>query len=128
MFYQIILLFHTIAAVCIIALVLVQQGKGATLGAAFGSGASQTVFGSRGSGSFLFKITMGLIMVFFLTSLSLNYLTTQAYKTQRVITLPATQNNDKVALPVNSVNQEPGASDRVLPTIPASPVSNDSTK
>ena len=126
MFYQVILLFHTIAAVCIIALVLVQQGKGATLGAAFGSGASQTVFGSRGSGSFLFKITMGLILCFFLTSMGLNYLTTQAYKKQRIITLPATENNGKVALPANSVNQETGASDRVLPTIPTPAKGNDS--
>ena len=53
--YQLILLIHVFAAICIVALVLVQQGKGATMGAAFGSGASQTVFGSRGSGSFLFQ-------------------------------------------------------------------------
>jgi preprotein translocase subunit SecG len=127
MFYQIILLFHTIAAACIIALVLVQQGKGATVGAAFGSGASQTVFGSRGSGSFLFKITMGLIVVFFLTSLGLNYLSTQAYKKQRVITLPVEQNNGNVARPVNTQNQNPAATDRVLPTVPAPVAGNDAS-
>ena len=87
--YQLILLFHVFAAVCIIALVLVQQGKGAAMGAAFGSGASQTVFGSRGSGSFLFRITIGLATVFFLTSIGLNYLATRAYKQEKVITLPA---------------------------------------
>ncbi len=48
---------------------VVQQGKGATMGAAFGSGASQTVFGSRGSGSFLFRVTMGFVAVFFVTSI-----------------------------------------------------------
>ena len=63
--YQFILLIHVFAAVLIIALVLVQQGKGATMGAAFGSGASQTVFGSRGSGSFLFRVTIGLSAVVF---------------------------------------------------------------
>jgi preprotein translocase subunit SecG len=86
--YQIILLIHVFAAVLIIALVLVQQGKGASVGAAFGSGASQTVFGSRGSGSFLFKITVSLAALFFATSITLNYLTMHAYKHQTVINLP----------------------------------------
>jgi preprotein translocase subunit SecG len=88
--YQFILLIHVFAAVFIIALVLVQQGKGATMGAAFGSGASQTVFGSRGSGSFLFRVTMSLLAIFFITSLTLNYLTTHAYKQVKVMELPAT--------------------------------------
>ncbi|OGT41889.1 MAG: preprotein translocase subunit SecG [Gammaproteobacteria bacterium RIFCSPHIGHO2_12_FULL_37_34] len=87
--YQIVMFFHILTAALLVALVLVQQGKGATLGAAFGSGASQTVFGSRGSGSFLFRITMGLIAIFFVTSLALNYLSTTAYKQVKVITLPA---------------------------------------
>jgi preprotein translocase subunit SecG len=87
--YQIILLFHVFVAVCIIALVLVQQGKGATMGAAFGSGASQTVFGSRGSGSFLFRITISFAGVFFLTSIGLNYIAMHSYRSQKEITLPA---------------------------------------
>ena len=87
--YQFILLIHVFVAVFIVLLVLIQQGRGATMGAAFGSGASQTVFGSRGSGSFLFKITMGCVLVFFTTSITLNYLAVQASKEQRVITLPA---------------------------------------
>jgi len=94
--YQFILLIHVFAAVLLVALVLVQQGKGASMGAAFGSGASQTVFGSRGSGSFLFRLTMGFVAVFFITSLSLNYLTMHAYKQQRVIELPP--------LPVKAAN------------------------
>jgi preprotein translocase subunit SecG len=87
--YQFILLIHVFVAVFIVVLVLIQQGKGATMGAAFGSGASQTVFGSRGSGSFLFRITMGCVAVFFVTSITLNYLAVQASKQERVITLPA---------------------------------------
>lgn len=86
--YQFILLFHVFTAICIVALVLVQQGKGATMGAAFGSGASSTVFGSRGSGSFLFRVTISLIALFFLTSIGLNYMATQAFKQEKVITLP----------------------------------------
>jgi preprotein translocase subunit SecG len=87
--YQLILLIHVFAAVCVIALVLVQQGKGAGMGAAFGSGASSTVFGSRGSGSFLFRVTISFVAVFFITSITLNYLAMRAYKQDKVITLPA---------------------------------------
>lgn len=97
--YQFILLIHVFVAVCIIALVLVQQGKGATMGAAFGSGASQTVFGSRGSGSFLFRMTMGFAMVFFITSITLNHMATDAYKQVKVITFPAVP----ASLPANNV-------------------------
>ena len=87
--YQLILLVHVLVAAFIVLLVLIQQGKGATMGAAFGSGASQTVFGSRGSGSFLFRLTMGCIFVFFATSISLNYIAKQAYKQEKIITMPA---------------------------------------
>lgn len=78
--YQLILIVHVLAAVCLIGLVLVQQGKGATVGAAFGSGASQTVFGSRGSGSFLMRITIGLALLFFATSIILNNISSHAAK------------------------------------------------
>jgi preprotein translocase subunit SecG len=88
--YQFVLLIHVFATVFIVALVLIQQGKGAVVGAAFGSGASQTVFGSRGSGSFLFRLTASLVAVFFVTSLALNYLGVRAYKQERIITLPTT--------------------------------------
>ncbi len=62
-------------AIALVALVLLQHGKGADAGAAFGSGASQTVFGSQGSGSFLTRATAILATVFFVTSLTLAYLT-----------------------------------------------------
>lgn len=78
--YQLVLLVHIVVAVCLIALVIVQQGKGATMGAAFGAGASQTVFGSRGSGSFLLRLTIGFVFIFFATSIGLNYISTQEYK------------------------------------------------
>ncbi|OGT37441.1 MAG: preprotein translocase subunit SecG [Gammaproteobacteria bacterium RIFCSPHIGHO2_12_FULL_38_14] len=81
--YQVILLINVFVAICIIALVLVQQGKGATMGAAFGSGASQTVFGSRGSGSFLFRATMTFALIFFVTCIALNYLVANAYKQEK---------------------------------------------
>jgi preprotein translocase subunit SecG len=87
--YQLVLVIHIFAAVCVIALVLVQQGKGAAMGAAFGSGASQTVFGSRGSGSFLLRVTIGFVMIFFATSIALNYMASRAFHTERQIVLPA---------------------------------------
>ncbi len=63
-----VLAVHVLLAAAIIALVLLQQGKGAEAGAAFGSGASQTVFGSQGSGSFLSRMTGILAVGLFATS------------------------------------------------------------
>ncbi len=70
----IFLVVHVLLAVGIIGLVLLQHGKGADAGAAFGSGASATVFGSRGSASFLTRTTAMLATLFFVTSLLLAYL------------------------------------------------------
>jgi len=75
MLYQILIVFHVLIAVAIVVFVLLQQGKGAEVGAAFGSGASGTVFGARGSASFLSRTTAILAALFFLTSLSLAYFT-----------------------------------------------------
>ena len=70
---EILLVIHVLTAVGIIALVLLQQGKGADMGAAFGGGgsASQTLFGARGSANFLSRSTAVLAAIFFATSLSL---------------------------------------------------------
>ncbi|BES73005.1 preprotein translocase subunit SecG [Marinobacter nanhaiticus D15-8W] len=62
---------HVVIAVALVGLVLIQQGKGADAGAAFGGGASQTVFGSQGSGSFLTRVTTFLAVLFFVTSFTL---------------------------------------------------------
>ena len=62
---------HVLAAIVITGLVLIQHGKGADMGASFGSGASQTMFGSTGTGNFLTKSTTLLTAVFFITSLGL---------------------------------------------------------
>jgi len=68
------LVVHVALAIGVIGLVLIQHGKGADAGAAFGSGASSTVFGSRGSASFLTRVTTGLAAAFFGTSLLLFYM------------------------------------------------------
>jgi preprotein translocase subunit SecG len=67
------MLYTILVAVTLIALILLQQGKGADAGAAFGSGASGTVFGSRGSANFLSRMTSWLAGVFFVVSLALGY-------------------------------------------------------
>ncbi len=77
-FQKAVLVVHTLIAILIIALVLLQRGKGADAGAGFGAGASGTVFGARGSASFFSRATALLATAFFLTSLGLAYLSTQA--------------------------------------------------
>ena len=68
---SIILIVHVLLALGIVGLVLLQQGKGASTGASFGAGASATVFGSEGSGSFLTRTTAVLATLFFVTSVTL---------------------------------------------------------
>ena len=85
MLQNIILVFHVLIAVGLIVLVLLQQGKGADAGAAFGGGASGTVFGSKGSASFLTRTTGILATLFFITSLSLAYLANQQVEPTSVV-------------------------------------------
>lgn len=85
MIHTLILVAHVVVAVALIALVLLQQGKGADAGAAFGSGASATMFGSRGSASFLSRTTAALATVFFVTSLTLAYFSTQTSAPKSIV-------------------------------------------
>lgn len=71
--YTFLMVVQVLAAVSLIGLILLQQGKGADAGAAFGSGASGTVFGSRGSANFLSRSTAWIATVFFGASLALAY-------------------------------------------------------
>lgn len=73
MFANIILIFHVAVAVAMIALVLVQHGKGADMGAAFGTGSAGSLFGSSGAANFLSRSTAVCATLFFLTSLGLTY-------------------------------------------------------
>ncbi len=72
--FSVLVIVQVVVAVSLIGLVLVQQGKGADMGAAFGSGASGTVFGSRGSANFLSRATSALGTAFFIISLALAYM------------------------------------------------------
>ena len=84
-----VLVVHILVAVVMIALILLQQGKGAEMGASFGSGASGTVFGSAGSAGFLTKLTAGLALVFFMTSLGLAVFAKQQSVKAAELLLPA---------------------------------------
>lgn len=86
----VILIIHVLVSVALVGLVLIQHGQGADAGAAFGSGASGTVFGARGAASFLTRATAVLATVFFLTSVTLTYIA--AHRSDRVSvtdTMPA---------------------------------------
>lgn len=106
---EIIVVIDILAAVGLIALVLLQQGKGADMGAAFGSGASQTLFGSRGTANFLTRTTAVLALVFFVANLALAYLATAPAPPSSVVT----QTPAPTSVPASEV---PAA-----PAVPASP-------
>jgi preprotein translocase subunit SecG len=76
MIQQLVLIVHIIAAITIVALVLLQHGKGADMGAAFGSGSAGSLFGASGAANFLSRMTAGFATVFFLTSMGLTYYST----------------------------------------------------
>jgi len=88
-----ILTLHVLVALGIIFLVLLQHGKGADMGAAFGGGSSGSLFGATGSANFLSRTTAALAVVFFITSLGLGYIATHKPKTggsvMQEATLPA---------------------------------------
>lgn len=78
--YPLALTVHLLVGLAIIGLVLLQHGKGADMGAAFGSGASGSLFGATGSANFLSRTTAILAAVFFMTSLGLSYMATNRTK------------------------------------------------
>lgn len=116
--HTILVVFHVFVAIGLITLVLIQHGKGADAGAAFGSGASSTVFGSQGSASFLTRLTAGFATAFFITSLSLAYFSVQHAKPTKsivesaVIQQEVPKVSDLPATPSTNKNSE-------IPTLPA---------
>ncbi|ELG4785358.1 preprotein translocase subunit SecG [Vibrio vulnificus] len=82
--FSVLLVIYLLAALGVIGLVLIQQGKGADMGASFGAGASNTVFGASGSGNFLTRTTAILATVFFIVSLTLGRMSTHKVESQWV--------------------------------------------
>lgn len=89
MLEPVIIIVHLVMAIALVGLVLIQQGKGAEAGASFGSGASATVFGAQGTGSFFSRITAILAAVFFATSLGLAFYAKQRASGVEEIGLPS---------------------------------------
>jgi preprotein translocase subunit SecG len=98
----------------LIGLVLIQHGKGADAGAAFGSGASATVFGAQGSGSFLTRFTAIIATLFFLTSMALAYYATQASGPVGLMD----KMGDAVVIPSVPVESVPRPTNSDVPAIP----------
>lgn len=137
MLNNILLIVQIIVSAALIALILIQQGKGADAGAAFGSGASATVFGARGSGSFLTRTTAILATIFFLNSLGLAYLSrhhkgptsvVEQGTTQSVPAIPSTPvKTDTVTQPAAGT-KVPAQSGEQTAAKPASGTSGKSTQ
>ena len=100
-------ILHVIVAVAVVGLVLLQHGKGADMGAAFGSGASGSLFGASGSANFLSRTTAVLATLFFMTSMGLTYIASQ--KAQKAV----------MPVPVQTAPQ---------PEVPAAPAQTDESK
>ena len=105
---QIVLIVHLLLALAIIGLIMLQQGKGADMGASFGAGASQTLLGSTGSANVLTRATAWLVAAFFATSFGLAIIATE--KTRSV---------DDVDIAVPAVQQQPATEEAAADDLPA---------
>jgi preprotein translocase subunit SecG len=120
--YQVIIVIHVLLGVGIIGLILMQQGKGADAGAAFGTGASGSVFGAQGAASFLSRTTAILAALFFTTSLGLAVLNGQKGVPDDLMSTPAVE-QDTLSLPevggsigVDSIPVTPELKSEEVPT------------
>ena len=107
LFESLVLVFHVIAALGIIGLVLIQHGKGADMGSGFGGGASNTVFGSGGAGNFLTRMTTWIAIAFFLTSFGLAYVARE--RSTQALTEGMPQ--------IETISETPAADDLEVPEI-----------
>ncbi|MDI1308416.1 MAG: preprotein translocase subunit SecG [Methylotenera sp.] len=89
---KLVLVIHVIAALGVIALVLLQHGKGADMGASFGSGASGSLFGVSGSANFMSRATAVFVLIFFTTSLTLAYMSSHKEGSGSVVKTMAEKN------------------------------------
>ncbi len=115
----VVLIVHVLAAAGIIGLVLVQHGKGADVGAAFGTGSAGSVFGSAGSANFLSRMTAGLALVFFLTSIGLSFLSNKRDSGKGVMA-------DHPAATQPAADKAPGTA--AVPDVPSAPAAKGDTE
>ena len=118
----ILIIVHVIVCVALIMIVLLQTGKGADMGAAFGGGGSQTLFGSTGASTFLSKMTTGAAIVFMLTSLVLAYLSSHRTADSIIKSTPAPVEQPATGTQSEAAPQESSAAGQ---SAPASQQSNE---
>lgn len=115
---QIVLVVHLLVALAIIGLIMLQQGKGADMGASFGAGASQTLFGSDGSGNVLTKATAWLVVLFFASSFGLALIASQK-------SAPVDDLGLDIPVPMETGEIAPAPVDEELPQLdPVSPAAS----
>ncbi len=113
----VIAVLHVVVAIALIMIILMQTGRGSDIGAAFGAGASQTVFGSSGSTPFLNRVTVGAAVVFMLTSLLLAY--ASGHRKASVATIM--KNKAKKTAPATPGAKTPAASQKPKPAAQPKP-------
>ena len=118
MFHTILMSVHFFTAISIIALVLLQRGKGAEAGAGFGAGASGTVFGARGAGTALSRATAILAAIFMITSLALTYVGAHTPAPANSV-LDRMSQQPAPSAPVQTVPLSPAAPTTLAPASPA---------
>ena len=119
--YQVIIVIHVLLGLGIIGLILLQQGKGADAGAAFGTGSAGSVFGAQGAASFLSRATAILATLFFITSLGLAVINGHKGVAFDLMSAPVTQ-QDTLALPdvegAKSLDATPAIKSEEIPAVP----------
>ena len=123
---NLILFVHLITAIAIIALILLQRGKGAEMGASFGGGASQTLFGAAGSGNFFSRMTSLAAIVFFATSFGLAFIAKEKSSIDLDIPVPAAEETigdipagDVSDIPALPVEQSEEFNSEEIPALPS---------
>lgn len=120
MLYEVLLVGYLIVALLLIGFVLIQQGKGADMGASFGAGGSNTVFGSTGAGNFMTKTTAILATLFFLISLSLGNITANRES--------ASDEWENLEVPVSEVPVQETTPEQTVPANPDVPVAQEDSQ
>jgi preprotein translocase subunit SecG len=102
-----LIIIHVFVCIALIMIVLLQTGKGADMGAAFGAGSSQTLFGSSGAGTFFGKATTAIAIIFMVTSLCLAYLSSNQPKSSIMNEVAPPVGQTEPANPANPINPAP---------------------
>ncbi len=118
-----VIIVHVVVCIALIMIVLLQTGKGADMGAAFGGGASQTLFGTSGASTFLTKMTTGAAVIFMLTSLALAYIRSERPESS-ILSTPPAASEQKATEPAPTGDTAPGATGTAAPPAADAPAAD----